>query len=50
MMFGYKYVGEGGSKMIHKNWTVEGKNQTLGGLGGKKCPKKSDIIYVCAFT
>ena len=37
------FRGKGGSKMIPKNRTLEGKNRTLGGRGGQK---SSDIIYV----
>ena len=33
--------------MTPKNWTLEGKNRTLGGEGGVKNRQKlSDIIYV----
>ena len=31
--------GGGGSKMIPKNGTLEGKNRTLGGGGGQKSSK-----------
>ena len=33
--------GDGGSEMTPKNWTLEGKNRTLGEIGGQK---SSDII------
>ena len=32
---------DGGSEMTPKNWTLESKNRTLGGIGGQK---SSDII------
>ena len=36
----------GGSKVTQTNWTLEGKNRTLGGRRGvKNHPKISDIIY-----
>ena len=31
--------GMGGSEMTPKNWTLEGKNRTLGGDGGSKIVK-----------
>ena len=41
MMFDLR--GDGGSEMTPKNWTLEGKNRTLGGgMGGQK---SLDIIY-----
>ena len=39
--------GGWGSEMTPKNWTLEGKNRTLGGMGGQK---SSDIIYGCSLT
>ena len=30
------FRGDGGSEITPKNWTLEGKNQTLGGMGGSK--------------
>ena len=39
------FRGDGGSEMIPKNRTLEGKNWTLGGDGEvKNCQKLSDII------
>ena len=39
--------GMDGPKMISKNWTLEGKNQTLEGGG---CQKLLDIIYWLTHT
>ena len=42
------FRGEGGSKMIPKNRTLEGKNQTLGVEGGSKIVKncRTSFMYV----
>ena len=40
--------GEGGSKITQKNWTLEGKNRTLGGEGGQK-PSKIVGHHLCTF-
>ena len=39
------FRGNGESEMTPKNRTLEGKNRTLGGMGGKNRQKSSDIIY-----
>ena len=37
----------GGSKIIKKTQTLEGKNRTLGGNGGKKLPKNwTSFMYI----
>ena len=33
------FRGDGGSEMTPKNRTLEGKNRTLGGMGGQKLSK-----------
>ena len=33
------FRGDGGSEMTPKNRTLEGKNRTLGGMGGQKSSK-----------
>ena len=38
------FRGDGGSEMTPKNRTLEGKNWTLGGMGGQSCQKSSDIM------
>ena len=44
MMSDYRRMG--GSEMTPKNWTLKGKNWTLGWDGGvKNRQKSSDIIY-----
>ena len=41
---------DGGFEMTPKNWTLEGKNRTLGGWGVKNHQKSSDIIYGCSLS
>ena len=40
------FRGDGGSEMIPKNRTLEGKNRTLGGEGGSKIVKNRRTSFM----